>query len=76
MNKVALDKITLFQELAYIIDKDIKVYHGDRNECYINKKIIYIGDSKDIDDFIIEYLTIVVGFKYYKYCSSDFHIYT
>ena len=71
--KFSEDILTLYQELACIIDRDIMVYYGDKNESVIGKKIIYISNKKDIDDFIVEYLTIDLGFEYFKYCSSNLY---
>ena len=71
-----MTKLDLFNELAYSIDKDIRVYNSDVNYSSICDKEIYITKSnKGIETYVKQYLDIDFGFKYYNYCSYDLFIF-
>ena len=61
--------IKLFQELAHIIDKDIVVCIGELTEADIFNKIIYLSNERDIEHYLIDYMTLDLGYNYLDYCS-------
>lgn len=67
-------KLKLYQELAYVVNKDIKVVYSDEDRGDINNNIIEVKRDNDIRDFEDElqpYLLIDLGFNYTNYCSKE-----
>ena len=61
----------ILKEFIHSIDKDIDIQYTYNYSSNMFDKIIYIGlGDRDIQNHLMDYIKLDMGYNYYKYCSS------